>query len=158
MGGWAEEIFWSKLQIGHLMQELNLPDSIVLECYKDAYIYRPHRAETIYFIAEICNRLERYSEAYAYLKMYESTPKPPQKDALFNLDWIEDYGLLFQFSICSYYVEKHQESLESCDRLLAIDSLPEHLRFQTQENRKFPLSKLEEIDVLKENAKPLRAG
>lgn len=41
MGGWDQEIFWSKLQIGHCLKEMGLPSTIVIEAYRDAFNYRP---------------------------------------------------------------------------------------------------------------------
>ncbi len=140
MGGWAEEVFWSKLQIGHMLRELNCSDNLAIEAYKDAFVYRPHRPESIYFIAELCNSIGRYAEAYMYLKTYQQIKKPDQKDALFNMQWIADYGLTFQLSICSYYVGNYQEALDTCDQLLANENLPESWRKLTEKNRTFPLN------------------
>ena len=65
-------------------------------------------------------------------------PRPTVKDSLLNFDWMESYGLLFQLSICSYYVGKYQESLDLCDILLSMENLPEGDRKQTEKNRTFP--------------------
>lgn len=144
MGGWDEEIFWAKLQMAHILRDLLFPKNVVIESYRDAHSYRPHRSEPIYFIAEIYNQSGQHSEAYHYLKMQEFIPKPPEKDALFNVDWIEDYGLLFQLSICSYYTGHNEEALDACDRLLANANLPESWRCLTEANRAFPMEKLKE--------------
>ena len=145
LGGWEEEVFWSKLRIGHILKELGLPDNLVLEAYKDAMSYRPHRAEPYYYIAEIFNNRREYSAAYAYLRAYEFAAKPQAKDVLFNVDWIPEYGLLFQLSICSYYVGHYEEALEACDQLLAKTNLPEGWRTLAKANREFPLQKLQEV-------------
>lgn len=142
LGGWDEEIFWSKLQIAHMLRDLGLPLLVVVEAYKDAHSYRPHRAEAAYYIAATYNDLGRHEDAYAYIKMQESIEKPLKKDALFNVDWIEAYGLLFQKSICAYYVGQYKEALEACDLLLTIPNLPASWRERTEENRLFPLEKL----------------
>src|SRR4030095_14355270 len=49
MGGWDEEVFWSKLQIGHLLHDIGLPLKVVIDCYKDAHQFRPHRVEPVYY-------------------------------------------------------------------------------------------------------------
>ncbi len=142
MGGWEEEIFWSKLQIAHLLRRIGLPSTLAAECYMHAFSYRPHRPESIYYLAELYNQEKKYELAYHYLKMKESVPRPFQKDALFNEDWIEEYGLLFQLSICAYYTNHYQESLDVCNTLLSIPHLPEEWRKQVENNRAFPIAKL----------------
>jgi glycosyltransferase involved in cell wall biosynthesis len=142
-GGWDEEVFWSKLQIGHLLRDMGLPREIVIESYKDAHRFRPHRAEPMYYIAEIYNKQGEHQKAYDCIQARKLIPKPQQKDILFNEDWIDHYGLLFQESICSYYLGLHRESLEACNQLLTIEDLPEGWRKQTENNRTFPLAKLE---------------
>lgn len=145
MGGWEEEVFWSKLQLGHLMRALELPETLAIDCYMRAHNYRPHRVEPIYYLAELYIKMGLHPNAYECLKMQQSIPKPAEKDLLFNEDWIEQYGLLFQFSICSYYVGKYQESLDACDALLKIENLPESWRNLALANRIFPLEKLRQI-------------
>jgi hypothetical protein len=143
MGGWDEEVFWSKLQIGCIMRDLELPGNLVTEAFLDAHRFRPHRVEPIYYLAEMHNQQGNYSKAYEVLKTRTFIPKPKDKDLLFNIDWMEEYGLLFQLSICSYYVDHYQEALDACNKLLKIKNLPEAWHKQTEINRGFPLAKLE---------------
>lgn len=145
MGGWDEEVFWSKLQLGHMMRALGLPDTLVLDCYMRAFNFRPHRAEPIYYLAELYNKMGLYANAYECLKMLQTVSKPAERDYLFNEDWVEEYGLLFQLSICSFYVAKYQESLDACDRLLSMKNLPDSWRELTKKNRIFPSEKLKQI-------------
>lgn len=142
MGGWDEETFWAKFQSALLLQKIGLPSNVVIESLLDAHRYRPHRVEPIYYLAEIFNEEKNYTKAYEYLKKGLFTPKPPQKDSLFNMDWIEKYGLLFQLSISSYYLGHYEESLCYCNQLLKIKELPENWREQALVNREFPLSQL----------------
>jgi glycosyltransferase involved in cell wall biosynthesis len=144
MGGWDQEIFWSKLQMSHIMRDLKFPTNVVLASYKDAHDFRPHRSEPVYFMAEILNQRGRYEEAYRILKTHELAEKPAEKDALFNVDWIEDYGLLFQLSISSYYANHCEESLDACNELLQNADLPDSWRTLTEANREFPLLSLKE--------------
>jgi len=160
MGGWDEEIFYSKLQIGHMLRDLGLPDNILQEAYKNAYVFRPHRVEGAYYLAETLNRQGNHAKAYEILKTREFIPQPPGKDSLFNEDWITKYGLLFQLSICSYYVGRYGESLDACNQLLEIEKLPEEWRKQALANREYPLVKLEAanqqiaLSLLQEPANP----
>ncbi|HUD02361.1 MAG TPA: glycosyltransferase family 2 protein [Rhabdochlamydiaceae bacterium] len=143
MKGWDQEVFWSKLQIAHHLRMIGLPATTVIESYRDAHHCRPHRVEPIYYMAMMYNHLEQHADAYAILKVRDLLPKVAQKDTLFNEDWISHYGLLFQLSICTYYMGFYQESLDACDKLLAMKDLPEDFRKLTQFNRTFPLEKLQ---------------
>ncbi len=145
MGGWEEEVFWSMLQIGNLLKDMGIARPIVIESYIQAHHYRPHRVEPIYYLAELYNQQGDYKKAYEHLKARDFIQKPAQKDRLFNMDWMEEYGLLFQLSICSYFVGNHQESLDTCNKLLTIRNLPEEWRKQTEVNKTFPIAKLKEI-------------
>jgi glycosyltransferase involved in cell wall biosynthesis len=142
MGGWEEEVFWSLLQIAQLQQSLKKPIETVIETYYRAHRLRPHRSEPIYHLAEIFNQQGRNDLAYEIIKSKKFIKAPTQKDVLFVQDWIDDYGLLFQLSICSYYVGEYQESLDACDQLLQSKTLPEGWRRQVQVNRVFPQEKL----------------
>lgn len=154
-GGWVEEIFWSKLQIARLLQEIGLPVNIVANCYKDAHYFRPHRIEPLYYLAEMYNQAKEYQKAYDTILLREAVPRSVYKDSLFNEDWMEEYGMLFQFSICTYYLKLYQESLQACDRLLLMANLPEEWRKQTEINRAYPLAKLEAIEQQEQPAKIL---
>lgn len=145
MGGWAEEVFWSKLRIANILWELDLPKEIVVEAYLNAHKYRPHRVEPIYYLCSIYNECGDYGKAYQCMKARALIPKPAAKDLLFNFDWMEEYGLLFQLAISAYYVGNYQESIDICDKLLKIKNLPEDWRKQAERNRAFPIAKLSEV-------------
>jgi len=142
MGNWNEEVFWSKFQIANLMHQLKFSSKVVVEAYKDAHEYRPHRCEPIYHLVDFYNNQGQYDKSYQALKAYLALPKPKEKDFLFNEVWIDKYGLLFQLSICSYYVGKYQESIDTCNELLAMKDLPEDFRKLTEANKVFPMEKL----------------
>ena len=142
MGGWDEETFWAKFQSALMLQKIGLPSNIVIEALLHAHHYRPHRLEPVYYIAEIFNQEGNHLKAYEYLKSASFIPKPKEKDSLFNMTWIEKYGIPFQFSICSYYLGHYEESIKYCDQLLQIEELPLEWRRQAALNREFPVMKL----------------
>jgi glycosyltransferase involved in cell wall biosynthesis len=154
MKGWDEEVFWSKLQIALHLRYMGLTPSVVIKAYKDAHNFRPHRVEPVYYLAEMYNELGQHEKAYNVIKARQKIRKPAKKDSLFNVDWMEEYGLLFQFSICAFYAGHYQESLEACDKLLSIKSLPPGIRRQTEANRTFPLEKLSSLK--EEEEKPAK--
>ncbi len=147
MGGWEEEIYWSHLQIAHLLKGLEFPPGVVAEAYLHAHRVRPHRAEAIYYLADHYNAQKDYGKAYKAMQFWASLEQPTQKDALFNEDWITDYGFLFQRSIASYYLGKYQESLDACDQILKKEKLPTWWRTQTETNRLYPLKELKILSL-----------
>ena len=144
-GGWEEETFWCMLQSAFLLRDLGLPPAVVIESFLAAHRFRPHRAESIYYLIEMYMAQKDYAKAYEQLQARTLMPQAQDKDSLFNMDWIENYGLLFQLSICSYYTGDYRQALQACDQLIARDDLPENWRRQAQENRAFPLAKLQII-------------
>jgi glycosyltransferase involved in cell wall biosynthesis len=143
MGGWEEEVFWSMFQTAQILRDLGLPASTVIDSYKHAIKYRPHRAEPTYYLAELYNQLGEHLKAYEAIKMLDYISKPKVKDSLFNMDWIESYGLMFQLSIAAYYVGSYDESVALCEQLMEMDDVPESWKSQAKINRSFPLKKLE---------------
>lgn len=144
MGGWAEETYWSMLQSSFMLKDLGLPSSVVSEAFLAAHRFRPHRAEALYYLAELYMDQENYAKAYEYLKIWPYIPQPPAKDSLFNMDWIEHYGILFKLSICSYYVGHYEESINACSQLIGMNDIPENWRQQAAANIAFPLMKIQE--------------
>lgn len=142
LGGWQEEVFWSMLQLAHLKKALGMPLQDVLESYQRAHSYRPHRVEPLYHMVELYNTMQNFKLAYAMIQYQKAMNAPKERDVLFNQDWINDYAMDFQLSICSYYVEKYSESLSASDKLLSNPRLPLALREQTIKNRVFAEQKI----------------
>lgn len=142
MKGWDEEIFWSLFQIANMLREIGLAPSVVAEAYIEAHLFRPHRAEPLYHLVDLYIWWNLYDKGYECLKKGDSISKPLQKDALFSIDWIEDYGILFQRSVCAFHIGNYQEALDICDRLIAMKNLPDVWREQAITNRTIALEKL----------------
>jgi glycosyltransferase involved in cell wall biosynthesis len=144
MGGWEEEVFWAKFQIGAMLQKLGLPKAILIEAFLDAHRFRPHRAEPIYFIADLLNQEGSYLKSYQFIQSFLLFPQPKEKDVLFNMEWIQRYGIDFLLSISTYYLGYYDESIHYCDRILNNPKVPEEWRRQAAINREFPVLKKSE--------------
>ena len=143
-GGWEEEVYWSMVQIGIMERALNKPDGKVMDSFLTAYRKRPHRPEAVMHLSEMYRKQGRFDMAYTLVKFWQLMPKPAERDVLFVQEWMEEYGLLFELSISAYYVGQVQESLDACDRVLAMKDIPKELRDLVVQNRRFPAQKLEE--------------
>lgn len=124
--GWEEEVFWSLLQIGILQEELKYPSDIIIDSYYKAYIYRPSRIEPLYRIAHFHRCHQNYLSGYEIAKKGLLIQKP--KDYLFVENWIYDYGLLLELSICAYWLEKYEEAYLASHVILKQELLPPSIR------------------------------
>jgi glycosyltransferase involved in cell wall biosynthesis len=131
-GGWDQEVYWSLLQIAIMQELLEEDPKTVIEGYYKAYSYRPSRVEALYRLANYFRGLDNYQAAYLTAKRGLNTPA--SDDILFVEHWITDYGLLFEFSIASYWLEKYTESQLASSLLLTSPSLPETIRHQVEHN------------------------
>ena len=138
MGGWSEEVYYAWLQAGILKADAgDLPGG--LDALTRAWEERPQRLEACY---ELCSRLRlagRYRSAHLFASAGVGREMPD--DLLFTQPWVYRWGLLFEYSITSYWVGDARAALDACDRLLALPDLPEVYRKQTIENRAFTLQR-----------------
>lgn len=150
LGGWDQEVYCAMIEAAHLKWRLDYPENEIIEAYKKAYEYRPTRIEAIYYLAEYMRQHDM--NEYAYTLLQNAIKMPRTTDNLFVQSWIYDYGLLFDLSIASYWVNKYQECLDECDTLLKMADLPESIREATIRNRQFAVDKLKEQSNSKQTA------
>jgi len=126
MGGWDQEIFWSLLQVGILQETLGMSPEIIKKGYENTYQYRPTRLEPLYRLATYKRSLNDFQGGYeAALKGLHLRSS---NDLLFVETWIYDYGLLLEYSINAYWVDKYYEALLASHLLLANPKIPENVR------------------------------
>jgi glycosyltransferase involved in cell wall biosynthesis len=134
MGGWDEEIYYSLLQAGMLKAESG-DWPAAMDTLVRAWEARPQRLEACYQLASRLRLAGRYRTALAFARAGLGQPMPA--DRLFVQPWVYQWGLLFEYSIATYWTGDGRASLEACDRLLALPSLPDTYREQTWANRAF---------------------
>lgn len=135
MGGWDQEVFHSMLQVGLLQEALGMNLKKIVASYEKAYAYRPSRIEPLYRLASLYRREENYLAGYQ--TALRGLDQRDSTDSLFVEKWIYDYGLLFEFSICAYWIDKYTESLLASRALLANPKLPVEIRESVQRNLKW---------------------
>lgn len=139
MGGWQEEVFYSLYQAGVLRAELgDWPHG--LTTLIRAFQYRPARLEPLYELASRLRVREEYETAHLFAARGVGRPMPP--DLLFVHRWVYSWGLLFEFSVTSYWTGNARVALRACDQLLKIPELPPNYREQTLANRRFCVERL----------------
>lgn len=140
MGGWEEEIFWSKLQIAHLQKALGMTPETYLASYQEAYDYRPARAEPLYYLANYYRTKENYEKGYEFASKGAKTPLPT-RDVLFVDRWIYEYGLPLEVAFSGYELGNYEECIGICQKALA-KKLPEEVKASAEEFLGFSKARL----------------
>lgn len=142
MGGWDQEIFWSKFQVALLLDEMKAPSDEVVNAYFDAYATRPSRVEPLYYLANYYRRQGNNAAAYTISTL--GVKIPLSQDVLFVEKWMSDYGLPLEQSIAAYWIGRYAECLVCSQRILTLKTLPENVRTQVQKNLQFAEEKLQQ--------------
>lgn len=133
MGGWEEEVFYSKLRIALILEKQESSFSSVRSALLNAWEYRPTRAEPLYHLARLCRLEKAWHQAYLFATQAVATPLPEQ-DSLFvdNSVWL--WRALDELSIAAYWVGRYSESKQLCEKLLSGGALPESQVERVKEN------------------------
>lgn len=86
MGGCEEEVFMSLYIIGGLQDLLNYPSQTVIQSYTKAYLFRPTRAEPLFWLAKHYEKQGNYLMGYLIAEFALKIPLPQD-----NL-WVQ-YGI-----------------------------------------------------------------
>lgn len=140
MGGWNEEIFYSKYRMGVCAIQMDFNYSQILFLLLDAYEYRPTRIESLYELIKYCRENELYHQGYLFGKMAISIPVT--KDLLFVNHNIYKYLLTDQYSLCAYYTGRYHESKDLLLDLLRTKEYPSGDEERYKENLRFALNKI----------------
>jgi glycosyltransferase involved in cell wall biosynthesis len=144
MGGWNEEVFWSLYHIALLQESLNKPEAEISKHFLNAYQYMPTYLEPLYQLANYYRRTERYFLGYL-ISSFALNRNTPPSDFLFLESWIYDYGLLFEYFVCSYWTGHYNESYAACQQLLAKAKLPSEMQELVEKNKVILEKKLEDL-------------
>lgn len=135
--GWDEESYCALHQAGLLAAELGdwpgAADHLVA-----AWELRPSRLEAVHDLAQGMRLRGRYQGAHRLTSLAAGLrPLAVPMDELFVAPWVYRWGLLFEYSITSYWVGEHANCVRACDALLGMRDLPQEHRRQTERNRDF---------------------
>ena len=138
MGGWHEEVWSSLYQVARLREARGLDWPSTLTAYLAAFSYRPDRAEPLFRIGIHYMAQQDYATAFVFLVQGVQIPLPAA-DMLFVEREVYSFYLPLEFAVACFYVGRHEEAIETCDKLLLEPSLTEAQVKQVTENRQFSL-------------------
>src|SRR5262249_31769909 len=126
LGFWDDEVFISLNCAAQLKTQLCHPDYEVIGMFLRAYEVCPRRAEALHGAARYCRTTGKYQQGYMCAKhgLYINEPA----GGLFVEAWIYEYGLLDELAVNAYWVERYDECLDACERLLREGKIPEEMR------------------------------
>jgi glycosyltransferase involved in cell wall biosynthesis len=76
MGGWDEQVWYSKFILGSLHEALGACEQTVTSILIDAWKYRPQRAETPRLLSDYYAKIGNLALAYFWARIAENTPRP----------------------------------------------------------------------------------
>ena len=132
--GWEEEAYHAQHQVGVIAEHIG-DWPLAIDAYMRAWELRPQRLESVQRLTTGLRERQLYHAAHRFARM-ASRLRPLQMpdDSLLVAPWVYEWGMLFEYSITSYWVGEHRNSINACRALLDIPSLPEAHRTQTQRN------------------------
>ena len=125
MGGWDQEVFWSKYQIAIMKEILGKPSDEVIKAYSEAYSFRPSRAEPLYRLSSFLRR--QGANLLGYFVACQALSQDPPSDTLFVEDWVYTYGLLLEKAVNAYWIGKYAECLTLSQNILKQEKLPQSI-------------------------------
>ncbi len=135
MDGWAEEVYFSKLQIALLLERRGAPLPDILFAYLDAYDFRPTRAEAPCELARYFRTHERFALARQFARI--AVDLPISDDVLFIDRTVHAWRARDELAVASYWCGDHAECARLCRELLDGDALPTSERERVTRNLGF---------------------
>jgi hypothetical protein len=142
MGGWAEEVYFSRLQIAVLKERSCASYADVVAAYLDAHDSRPTRAEAPCELARYFRLCQRWNLARHFAQIAANLPVP--EDVLFIDNAVHDWRARDEWAIACYWCGDYAQSAALCRELLAGPHLPAQERERVQKNLEFSLPHLAE--------------
>jgi len=133
MGGWEEEVFFSKFRIAVLYAITGRAWPDIKEAYLEAWNYRPSRAEPLYEISKIYRSMDKPKLAFIYARLGVEIPYP-ENDILFIAKDVYDWKMMDEFSSVAFYAGDFMNGLMATKTILDANKFPEDHRDRITKN------------------------
>lgn len=135
MGGWPEEVWYSRYERARLADQLDEDDDAVIGHYMRAFEERPQRAEAPCDLARALRVRDRPAAAYPFARAAADIPRP--RDILFLDDSVYAWRALDEFAVAAYYAGRYREGIAANKRLLSGRALPASEKARVRQNLGF---------------------
>lgn len=130
MGGWEEEVYFSKLQLARMcFRHHNRLSERCIALYMDAYVYRPGRLEAL---AELCEQL-RHTKDWATIYTISKGKRALSNDILF-VDAEAERKVGEEYALSAFYLGKVQEAKTVFEYILKTYILDTETRSRIEKN------------------------
>lgn len=140
MGGWAEEVYVSMVEIARCLRKQGKPVDQVIEACLKSWRYRPQRLEGLYEALKLCRVNERYFLGYQLCKDIKGGFLP--KDILFVEKGVYDWMYHDELAVCAINAQDYRMGASLLKRLLNKKVVPQHELERVRSNLQFAESKL----------------
>jgi len=140
MGGWKEELWYSRLMIAECYQTLNQWNE-ALSWYLEAYNTSPSRAEPLQKISSYYRQTNQHSLAHLFASHGVKIPYP-EEDLLFVSHDVYNYQFDEELSISAWYTPFREEGFRAANNLLLGLTVPPHVKEVTSKNILFYVQNL----------------
>jgi GR25 family glycosyltransferase involved in LPS biosynthesis/glycosyltransferase involved in cell wall biosynthesis/GT2 family glycosyltransferase len=149
MGGWQEEVFYSRYRSAMCLEWLGRPAAEAREAYEECFREHPHRAEPLVRAAALARKNEDFFDAYVLAKRAAQVAKPAGGLFVQTADY--DYRAQDEQAIAAYYCDFPQEAFDLATDLLDHRDLPDSARARIEANRDYAVPRLKD-DFLRYDA------
>lgn len=132
IGGWFEEVYYSKLQVASLKERTGASHPEVVAAYLDAYEYRPQRAESLCELARYLRTKERYAAAYSFARIACSITQP--EDLVIVDTGVYRWRARDELAIACFFLGDYATCAQLYEDILAVPALPAADRERMREN------------------------
>lgn len=135
LGGWEEEVYYSKYMIARLKILLKCSDADAINALTQAWEYRPSRVDALYDLIRFLGEKGRFTLAYAFATI--GIRIPPTKDVLFVRQDLTHWRMIDDYSILAYKTGNKQEAIKAATAITSSPhfmSIPENERVRISAN------------------------
>jgi len=135
LGGWNEEVYYCKFQLGVIGEILKHPLDEVIKCYFEAYQVNPWRAEPLWAASRLCRAYGRFHQAFTFAK--EAVRLRHPSGALFVSTHVYEWSALDELATAAFWIGDYEESLRASITLLQGNKYPPDMKTRLEQNVDF---------------------
>ena len=139
MGGFQEEVYYSLLRVGQVLERKNAGFDEVRGAYLDAWESRPGRIEALVNLARVCRELGLHQQALLFSS--EAVRRPyPEDDILFIDQSCWNWRAQDEWSLALFETGDRKAAIKGWKQLLDGELLPDDQRERVKNNLSFARS------------------